>query len=150
MKSLMLCLLVLFTVTSAQAERLGNPRYLDVTQVRGVDGDTFAYRGHAIRVLGLNAPELHRPACPAEQALGLQAYRVTENWIEGAMTFRVRFVLQKRHDGKIVRSQDRYGRFLAAVRIDRKDWAEALIAAGLAVGWDGAGPRPRPWCAKSS
>ena len=67
--------------------------------VRVIDGDTIVHRGQTIRIMGLDAPEVHH-RCPAEKALAERA--------------RARLA-QLLADGFTVREQgsDRYGRVLA-------------------------------------
>jgi micrococcal nuclease len=99
---------------------------------RVIDGDTIIYQGQTIRIIGLDAPEIH-PRCPAEALLAAQARaRLAQLLADG-------FTVQ-RH------GHDRYGRVLAVVRTARGlDVANVLISEGLARRYDGRGPR-EPWC----
>lgn len=118
--------------------------YPDRTLLRVVDGDTIAYRGREIRVIGLNAPERHR-VCPEEIALGQQAKAHGEELIAAAKTVRLLFSYRRTRDGRTVRATDKYGRYLAHLWVDRQDWAQLMIDAGLAKPWDGKGAKPS-WC----
>lgn len=120
---------------------LAGSQYLDLTRLRVIDGDTVVHRGHAIRVVGLQAPEL-RAACLAEVQLAKQARDRAAAMVAAAKTVRAVYQYRHRRDGSVVRATDRYGRYLARLYVDRADWAELLIAAGLAKPWNGTGPRP--------
>lgn len=123
---------------------LAAPQYLDKSRLRVVDGDTIAYRGKLIRIVGLNAPEL-RGACPEEKALGKDAKAHAKGLVDGAKIIQAWFAHKKRRDGVIVRDTDKYGRALAQISIDHEDWAQLMIEAKLAQPWDGHGPKPS-WC----
>lgn len=103
---------------------------LDRVQV--IDGDTIRVRGETIRIMGLDAPEMHG-RCPREIALAHQA----------AARLRVlvaRGVHIQRH------GRDRYRRTLAVVRTSHgRNVAMILIQEGLARLYDGRGPR-QGWC----
>lgn len=118
--------------------------YMKKDLLRVVDGDTIAYKGKTIRILGINAPELHR-VCAEEMTLGKQAKAHAAGLVDGAKTVRAVFQYRKRRDGKVVRDTDKYGRFLAQISLDREDWAGLMIEAKLALPWDGKGPKPS-WC----
>lgn len=100
--------------------------------IRVIDGDTIAVRGSTIRIIGLDAPELHG-RCPAETRLARAARdRLAVLLRDGASVWR--------------RGRDRYGRTLAVVRDTAgRDVAGLLVAEGLARAYDGRGPR-RGWC----
>jgi micrococcal nuclease len=100
--------------------------------VRVIDGDTIVHRGQTIRIMGLDAPELH-PRCTAEAVMAAQARaRLAELLAEG-------FTVEPH-------GQDRYGRVLAVVRdAIGRNVADVMIAEGLARRYDGRGPRD-PWC----
>lgn len=99
---------------------------------RVIDGDTIIHEGQTIRIMGLDAPELH-PRCTAEAVMAAQARaRLAELLAEG-------FTVEPH-------GQDRYGRVLAVVRTARGlDVAHVMISEGLARRYDGRGPR-QPWC----
>lgn len=100
--------------------------------IRVIDGDTIALRGTTIRIIGLDAPEIHG-RCPAETRLARAARdRLAELLRDGATVWR--------------RGRDRYGRALAVVRDGAgRDVADTLIAEGLARAYLGRGPRGG-WC----
>jgi endonuclease YncB( thermonuclease family) len=100
--------------------------------VRVIDGDTIVHRGQTIRIMGLDAPEVH-PRCPAEKALAERARARLEELLANG------FMVQ-------AHGRDRYNRVLAVVRTARGlDVANVLISEGLARRYDGRGPRD-PWC----
>jgi micrococcal nuclease len=100
--------------------------------LRVIDGDTIAVRGTTIRIMGLDAPELHG-ACPAEVALAHRARARLQALLAGPYSI-------ERH------GRDRYGRALARVRDGQgRDVAAVLVSEGLARAYDGRGPRGG-WC----
>jgi micrococcal nuclease len=102
------------------------------TTLRVIDGDSIVVRGNTIRIMGLDAPELHG-ACPAEIALAQRARARLQMLLAGPYTI-------ERH------GRDRYGRTLARVLDARgRDVAAVLISEGLARAYDGRGPRGG-WC----
>jgi len=99
---------------------------------RVIDGDTIVHQGQTIRIMGLDAPEVHH-RCEAERALAERA--------------RARLA-QLLADGFTVREhgRDRYNRVLAEVFDARGlNVASVLIAEGLARRYNGRGPREL-WC----
>jgi len=132
-----IALMAVFT-TCAQARE---PALGPVTAVleRVVDGDTVRFRvaiwidqelSVAVRIAGIDAPELFRPKCDAERALAREAKTFVEGFLgNGAVT------LHDIENGKYA------GRVVARVETARGDLGDALAAAGLAV----KGPRGN-WC----
>lgn len=103
-------------------------------QVRAVviDGDTIRVGGQVVRMMGLDAPELHG-LCPFEIRLARAAASRLEQLVEGGVTI-------ERH------GLDRYQRQLAVVRDGAgRDLALVLIQEGLARPYDGRGRRAG-WC----
>jgi micrococcal nuclease len=87
---------------------------------RVVDGDTLLLaNGARVRLLGIDAPELHGDA---PQPLAREATDFVRGWI-GNRQVHLRFDRER---------VDRYGRFLAYVSIDDRLLNEALLRAGLA------------------
>jgi micrococcal nuclease len=100
---------------------------------RIVDGDTvWSPSGEKIRILGIDAPELHPCRCKAECELGQKALSFVRIRVESAR------VVEVARTG-----QDRYGRTLARLRVDGSDPGSALVAKGLARVWRG---KREPWC----
>jgi endonuclease YncB( thermonuclease family) len=103
-----------------------------------VDGDTLdlqidlgfgVFTRQRVRLLGLNAAEHNTDE-------GKKAIDFVKAWVaEHGPTFTVRT-----HQDK----KEKYGRYLALVLSGAADLGEALLDAGLAVAWDGNGPRPVP------
>lgn len=111
--------------------------------LRVVDGDTLSVRARiwinqeletSVRILGIDAPELNG-ACEAERAKARQA----------------RAFLAKRTENRLVVlhdiSNDKYGgRVLARVVTESgEDLGAILLGEGLAVPYDGHGPKEK-WC----
>ena len=113
----------------AQFARCSGPaRYTCV-----VDGDTLWVEGTKIRLADINTPEISRPDCAEERALG---ERATTRLV--ALLNRGPFVLER--EGP---DEDRYGRKLSVALRDGESLGETLVAEGLAEEW--TGPR-RNWC----
>ncbi len=99
-----------------------------------VDGDTFWYRGRKIRIADINAPEVSRPGCAREAALGAAATRrLTELLNAGPFALVI--------EG---RETDRYGRDLRVVLRRGTSLGVLLEREGLAERWQG---RRGEWCA---
>ncbi|WP_295531820.1 thermonuclease family protein [Novosphingobium sp. Chol11] len=99
-----------------------------------VDGDTFWYRGRKIRIADINAPEVSRPGCAREAALGAAATRrLTELLNAGPFTLAI--------EG---RETDRYGRALRVVLRRGISLGVQLEREGRAEPWRG---RRGDWCA---
>ncbi len=120
-------LLVMLMAPAAQAQ-----------QIHVIDADTVEQDGTRWRLVGLDAPEIHRAHCPAERARGITAA--------------ARLIALLASDGGRLEPhgtrRDKYGRRLGRLLIGAaaRDWATIAIAEGHAVAWNGKGPRP-DWCA---
>jgi endonuclease YncB( thermonuclease family) len=100
-----------------------------------IDGDTFWYEGTKIRIADIDTPEVSRPGCAEEAALGEEAtLRLQELLNAGA------FTLADDPDGE---TTDRYGRALHVVTRKGESIGETLVDEGLAEQW--GGPRI-DWC----
>ena len=95
-----------------------------------VDGDTIWYQGSKIRVADINAPEVSKPGCAREAALGDEAtMRLTQLLNQG--------------DFALVRpagtpERDKYGRTLREVHRGGESLGAVLVREGLAEEWGGA------------
>lgn len=99
-----------------------------------IDGDTVRLGDERIRLEDINAPETHRPACPAERELGQRAtQRLLALMNAGPFT-----VVD---DGG--RDRDRYDRQLRRLERDGRSLGATLVDEGLARPWSG---RRRSWC----
>jgi micrococcal nuclease len=105
-----------------------------------VDGDTFKLGERMVRVLGIDAPEVHPARCPAEAERGEAATAALQGLLnQGAF----------RMTGRINDMTDKYGRDLRSVQRTRADGtvqsiAEDLLASGAVRRYLG-GSR-EPWC----
>lgn len=100
--------------------------------VEVVDGDTIRVQGQAVRIVGLDAPEMHGQ-CSAERELAQRATRRLQELVRDGVTLRPH-------------GHDRYGRVLATVQDKTgQDVALVLIREGLARPYDGRGRRAG-WC----
>ena len=99
-----------------------------------VDGDTFKLGDRKIRIIGIDAPELAAPLCPAEAA---RAKRAAE---------RLRVLLNEGEFEMVahrLQQQDRHGRDLMVVRRGDRSIGSQLIDEGLAHRYLGS---KRSWC----
>jgi micrococcal nuclease len=96
-----------------------------------VDGDTFWLAGVKYRIADIDAPEVSRPSCAAELALGNRA------------TNRLADLLQHGRFEVRPTGTDRYNRTLAIVIRDGRSIGMQLVGEGLARRWDGS---RRSWC----
>lgn len=103
------------------------------------DGDTIHVLGlGAVRLAGIDTPELApRARCPRENGLAV----VARDYIRQRLSGRVVLVRRPRD-----RDREKYGRLLRqAFAPDGGDVGAELEAKGLAVPYDGRGPR-MDWC----
>ena len=131
------CALALVLLSAAAAVAAAAPKY------RVIDGDTVApARGADIRLMGYDAPEIFHFRCAQEKALGLKAKAKLSELSLPPHAFSLRYKREKRSGQRV---KDKYGRSLAVARSDGVDVAKPMIAAGLAVPYNGLGPR-KDWC----
>ena len=134
------CLILLVVATRSEAQPIPDGERALFTRCEGsgrvtcvVDGDTIWYRGTKIRIADINTPEVSRPACPREAALGERAtLRLTALLNAGGFTLE--------REG---RDEDRYGRKLRIVTRGGRSLGDVLVAEGLADRWQG---RRGNWC----
>ena len=97
--------------------------------VRVIDGDTIEVCNlngtERIRIANLDAPESYRPSCAKEKLAGIQAKQAA---IQFFMRPSVDLDIQRR-------STDRYGRSIADVSVNGKDFRQHMIAEGHGVQW---------------
>lgn len=143
--------LVLFCLTGpvAAQEDVPNPHALYYAKVvRVIDGDTLDVRielwpgleaVYAVRVRGVDAPELRRTGCEAERLWGEEAKAQVEKLYDVGTQVRLENVEYDAFAGRVVADVRRW-------RSDR--WlylADELVERGLAVAWT---PEMAdvPWC----
>jgi endonuclease YncB( thermonuclease family) len=115
------------------------PAQADCPVVQVVDGDTVDFRCPErglvrVRLDGFDAPELFSPGCVSEAGAAVAAQWYLRRTLWGADRVELRFG-----------GGDRYGRAVAAVRIDGEDLARRMIAAGHGRAYSGG--RRGGWCA---
>jgi micrococcal nuclease len=99
-----------------------------------IDGDTIVSGEEHVRISNLDAPDIGSHAkCAREAARGWEARRYAVALIRGASSIEV-----VRREGL-----DRYGRTLARVLVDGRDFARLMIGAGHGRPWRG---RSSNWC----
>lgn len=105
--------------------------------IRVIDGDTVHVDGEKIRIANIDTAEIRGHKCDAELKLALDAKaRAIE--LLGDGDFEI-----VRGDPDTGRMTDRWGRTLAVILVDGRDFGAILIEEGLARPWEG---RRKPWC----
>lgn len=103
-------------------------------EIRVWDGDSIRLgttrQSEAVRIFNIDAPEMEG-RCDFETDLALQA------------KIRLADILEGRRVEILRQGTDRYGRTLAAVRVEGQDVGDILVGEGLARTWTG---RREPWC----
>ena len=103
-------------------------------EIRVWDGDSIRLgttrQSEAVRIFNIDAPEIEGQ-CAYETDLALQSKIRLAELLKGQ-----RIVIL--HQGT-----DRYGRTLAAIRVEGRDVGDILVDEGLARTWAG---RREPWC----
>lgn len=98
-----------------------------------VDGDTIWLEGEKIRIADINTPEVSKPDCSAERALGERATsRLTSLLNDGGFSL-----------NSVDRDEDTYGRKLRIITRAGESLGSILVAEGLAEEWTGS---RRSWC----
>ena len=123
-------------VARTSRPNLGAPTYTGA-DFRVIDGDTVQIRTSCerIRIENIDTAETgERARCSAELEHG-EAAKAEARRVFGAAGA----VLVQRH------GEDRYGRTLAFVALDGRDFGDALIHDGLARPWRG---HREPWCSE--
>jgi endonuclease YncB( thermonuclease family) len=118
-------------------------------EIQIIDADTIHVGTKSIRLVGFNAPETWKPACPAEQLLGDRAKnRLHELVHRGRLELEM--IACSCPTGTEGTPSCNYGRACGTLRSHGRDVGEILIAEGLAVpfvcGATRCPPTPRPWC----
>lgn len=99
-----------------------------------VDGDTIWLEGVKIRIADIDTPEVSKPSCASEKALGDRATnRLIALLNEGPFELAA-------FDG---RDEDQYGRKLRVLVRGGRSLGDQLVSEGLARTWTG---RREPWC----
>lgn len=103
-------------------------------EIRVWDGDSIRLgttrQAEAVRIFNIDAPEIDG-RCTYESDLARQA------------KVRLAEILQGRQVEILRQGADRYGRTLAAIRVEGHDVGDILVSEGLARTWAG---RREPWC----
>jgi micrococcal nuclease len=96
-----------------------------------LDGGTIYVRGKKVAIAGVDAPQIQGARCENERAQGIEAaVRLADLLNGGPVTVSAPF-------------RDEYGRLVRKVRVGGDDVGEAMVDAGVAREYDGAG---QPWC----
>ena len=120
----------------AQGKLTGALPGVAVTSLRVVDGDTLddPATGARYRLANIDCPETDdRAGCHRERIKGKQAKGAAAMIVASA----------KRIELRPTGRTDIYGRILAHVRVDERDFGELMIKQGFARRWDG---KREKWC----
>lgn len=108
------------------------PAAIAQSPARVIDGDTIVVGVEHIRIMGLDAPEIHG-RCPYEVRLAARARQRMRQLVANGVWL-------------TTHGRDRYRRTLAIVRDSQgRDVAQVMIAEGLARSYDGR-TRRQSWC----
>ena len=103
-------------------------------EIRVWDGDSIRLgttrQSEAVRIFNIDAPEIEGQ-CAYESDLALQSKNRLAELLNGQQIEILR------------QGTDRYGRTLAAIRVEGHDVGDILVGEGLARTWAG---RREPWC----
>ncbi|MBI1619653.1 MAG: thermonuclease family protein [Mesorhizobium sp.] len=103
-------------------------------EIRVWDGDSIRLgttrQSDAVRIFNIDAPEIEGQ-CAYESDLALQSKNRLAELLNGQQIEILR------------QGTDRYGRTLAAIRVEGHDVGDILVGEGLARTWAG---RREPWC----
>ena len=139
------------TLALALISAPANAEPIAPAEITVIDGDTLRAYGHPpnIRLVGFNAPETWRAACPTEQQLGARAtQRLRELVRGGELDFQ--YVACSCPTGTQGTPACNYGRACGILKSAGHDVGAILIAERLAVpfvcGTTRCPPTPRPWC----
>ncbi|MBX9451588.1 MAG: thermonuclease family protein [Mesorhizobium sp.] len=103
-------------------------------EIRVWDGDSIRLgttrQSEAVRIFNIDAPEIEGQ-CAYETDLAQQS------------KIRLAELLKGRRIEVLRQGTDRYGRTLAAIRVEGRDVGDILVSEGLARTWAG---RREPWC----
>jgi endonuclease YncB( thermonuclease family) len=146
----LLALIVSLTVAVTWA-KIARAAPIDAADIRVIDGDTIRvhHKQPNVRLVGFNAPETRRAACPAERDLGDKATRRVRELVRaGNLDFE--FVACSCPPGTQGTPACNYGRDCGTLKAAGRDVGEILIAEGLAVPFKCGATRcprtPKPWC----
>ena len=99
-----------------------------------IDGDTLRLGEEVIRIENIDTPESDwRAECDAERMLGRIATQRARRLLERATIYNI----ERQAD------PDVWGRTLARITLDGRDYGEQMIRLGVAVEWSG---RTHDWC----
>ncbi len=149
-RTLLLALMLSVPLAARAAEPRGEYTFFKAIWKSCTDGDTcrfdlpdrhpvfgkVVFSDRAVRLMGVDTPELHSFKCEEERVGAEAAKARTIALIQGAAEVRVVVPLSKR---------ELYGRILARVLVDGRDVAEILIAEKLGRPYLGKDKR-QGWC----
>lgn len=112
----------------------------DGAKINVIDADTVEQDGVRWRLVGLDAPEIHRARCVEERRRGIVA----------AARLIALLASESGRLDPVGTRREKFGRRLGRLLIGTpgRDWAEIATAEGHAVAWDGKGKAP-DWCSRA-
>ncbi len=129
---------------SATASEKDYKNFSNVSYISNYDGDTITFdipgapdivgKNMAIRIRGIDTPELKSSKCQAENKMALQAKNRVRSLLQKARTINLRNI-----------TRGKYFRFIADVEFDEKDLGQLLLKEKLAIEYFG-GTRDHDWC----
>jgi endonuclease YncB( thermonuclease family) len=135
----------------APASEIAFGASIDAAEISVIDGDTIRvhHKQPNVRLVGFNAPETRRAACPAERELRDKATRRVRDLVRaGRLDFE--FVACSCPPGTEGTERCNYGRHCGTLKANGRDVGQILIAEGLAVPFKCGATRcpatPKPWC----
>lgn len=141
--TLLHCNSVIAESVSQNYESLENVQF-----VRNYDGDTITFnipdtpaiigKNIAIRLLGIDTPELKKNNCPAEKEKAETAKQLVYSLLKDARVINLHRI-----------DRGKYFRILADVEFDDQDLASILLEKNLAVNYSG-GKKEFNWCRDSA
>lgn len=127
-------------------------RVIRARDVRVIDGDTVSVSGERanVRLVGFNAPEVTRPSCQAESAMGQRATSRLRDLLTQAGKIEFEAVACACPPGTQGTNRCNFGRQCGSLYSDGIDVGRILIGEGLAVsyicGRTSCPRRPGNWC----
>jgi micrococcal nuclease len=127
---LLLIALAAATYASSNATGMGLGRRAESTRtvsttsgaIQVIDGDTVRFNGERLRLLVIDAPEIHSPRCAAEHQAGIESKRALADFL----AYRL---VEVQYSGR----RDVFGRPLVKLAVNGSDAGSHLLSRNLAI-----------------
>jgi endonuclease YncB( thermonuclease family) len=93
------------------------------------------YQEVAVRIKGIDTPEISKPNCPKEMELGKEAKKFLESILPKGQTVSLKDISGDKYGGRVVAS---------LLTTDGKDLGQLLLKRGMAFSYNGG--KKRSWC----